>query len=358
MIMCNVSSPQSAKDKIMRLVQDAQTNNKILAFHAPTWEANPDYTFEDLREEMSHVDIKDFMRDFGAEPPLSSDPFLSDPETVDRICRHEPIQIDIEFIRKEISQKEKYKSAVAHVHKPDKSTYRMMTLDLGWRKNALALVLFSLNGDGKIVVDFAVEMAPEPGYPINVAHFFDHFVVPIVKGYNIKYAFFDRWNSLDQMYRLKDYKVDAQLYSLKYQDMSAAKGLILAQNVLIPSMPKDMQSIAEAYLRDEKHVYLKNAYTNLGTQFLTVRDTGRQMLKPLDGDDDLFRAFCLGAHKMSDPKIRKVFEKGATRTTSGHQVRALGAVRMRYYGGQEGAVQGAQGADGKPLGIVKSRRRS
>ena len=85
-VMANISSPSSSKDKIMRLVRDAVSNKKILAVHCPTWEANPDYDYSSLREEYAHLDEAVFMRDFGAEPPLAANPFLSEPSLVDKIA--------------------------------------------------------------------------------------------------------------------------------------------------------------------------------------------------------------------------------------------------------------------------------
>jgi len=357
-LMANISSPSSVKDKIMRLSKDAKNNDRILAVHAATWEMNSDYTYETLREDMAHIDELTFDRDFGGNPPLASNPYLPEPRYVDKIAIGEPfsnitctIYVEKDFLG------DSYKSAKLIVHKPDKLIPRLMAFDLGAQKNSLAVCVFSLNHDLKPKLDFALAIKPEAKGRIraNIAKFFEDFTVPLVNAFAIKHAFFDRWQSLDQVERLKGLGVNASIHSLTYKEMDSLRGAILSQSIIIPKLQKPMEQIVKEYVEDVQHL---DPLALLGLQLLTVRDVGHKMAKPLLGDDDLFRAFVLGATKLSDPKIKEEYLKYALPTKSGHIVAYLGTVRMRSTGGGSGMglTGNIEGENGKQLGTIRSRR--
>jgi hypothetical protein len=69
--------------------------------------------------------------------------------------------------------------------------------------------------------------------------------------------------------------------------------------------------------------------SQLCIQMLTVRDIGTKILKPIDGDDDLFRAFCLGVNAFQDKDVLKKYTAGVKRVDGGQNVRGLGSVHVR-----------------------------
>lgn len=355
-IMANVSSPSSAKDKIMRLAKDARLNTRILAFNIPTWEMNPDYTYESLREEFSHYDELTFNRDFGAEPPLAANPFLSEPKMVEKIALGGPFK---GFSATEVIEDDNFgdpfKSTRLTILKPDKVLPRMLTFDLGVRKNSWAVCLFSLTPDSKPKLDFALAITPDIKRKIraNIVDLFENFTVPLVEYFNIKYAFFDRWQSLDQIERLKNMNVDARMHSLTYKEMESVRGSVISQSVVIPELDKPMTDYVKDYVEDKP---VDNASAALGIQLLTVRDMGHKMTKPLLGDDDIFRAFCLGVVKMADPGIKKDFVE-VVEVSTGHRVACLGTMRSLSDGGggMYGGVGSVEGEGGKVLGNVRTR---
>jgi len=95
----NISSPSSARDKIMDLVKKAQGSKKTYGVHRPTWELNPDVTRESLAEDFRR-DPVGAMRDFGAQPPLSSSPFIGNPQTVLSCLSDKKNFIEISYARK------------------------------------------------------------------------------------------------------------------------------------------------------------------------------------------------------------------------------------------------------------------
>jgi len=333
-IMANVSSPSSAKDKIMRLYKSSTTNPRILGVNYATWESNPDVSYEALREEFSHEDEKVFMRDFGAQPPIATNPFLSDPDVIDRIATGPRIsQLEPIFSTELDSFSTPFKTVKALIKTKDKTTPRLISLDLGYHKNAYAFCMFSLTPDFKPKLDIGVTVTPENKMRANLVHIFEHWVMPIVEHFNIKYAFFDRWQSIDQIERLREKKVDASIHSLTYKEMDAVRGTIISEGVIIPRLDSPMNDYVKEYVQNDDFT-ADNPSATLGMQLLTVRDTKSKFLKPLVGDDDLFRAFCLGVLKINDKKIKTEFKTVRTQAVSQSSV-PLGMVKTKSsgYGG-------------------------
>jgi len=350
MLMVNVSSPSSAKDKIMRLLKDGKSNSRILPFHLSTWQSNQDYTHEKLREEFSSMSDADFMRDFGAEPPLAANPFLEDPKSIDRIAVGKADDsIKYQKTTEEDAFNTTFLSAKLLTTVVNKTYPRLVAFDLGFNKNSLAMCLFSLGPDARTRLDFALEITPRKNQPINLASFFDNFTAPMVKMFNIKHAFFDRWQSLDQVQRLREMNVDAGIHSLTYKEMDTVRGSVLAMGIQMPALSRPMAEIVKDYIEDRDGIY-QDPYETLGIQLLTVRDLGHRMSKPLLGDDDLFRAFCLGVVKLSEKKIKDVYTSGPVKLNSGQAVRALGVVHSSR------SSPGGVGQGITPFGSVRTHR--
>ena len=150
--------------------------------------------------------------------------------------------------------------------------------------------------------------------------------------------------------------VNAQIHSLTYKEMDSIRGAIISQSIIIPKLQHPMEKFVREYVDDVIHF---DAMAMLGLQLLTVRDAGHKMAKPLLGDDDLFRAFVLGATKLSDPRIKDEYIKYAMPTKTGHVVAHLGTVRIRSAGGGGGfgLTGNIEGDNGRQLGTIRSRRR-
>lgn len=357
-LMANISSPSSVKDKIMRLLKDAKRNDRIYAFHYATWECNPDYTYESLREDQAHIDEVTFNRDFGCEPPLAANPYLSEPKSIDKIATGTAItNLGVNVYTEKDFLGDFYQSIKLITHKTDKLVPRLVSFDLGSLKNSLAICVFSLTPDLKPRLDFAVVVRPDPVRKIraNIAKVFEDFTVPLVTSFNIKHAFFDRWQSLDQIERLKGMGVNAAVHSLTYKEMDSLRGMILSQSIVIPKFGKPMEEIVKEYTDDIQHT---DAYSLLGLQLLTVRDLGHKMSKPLLGDDDVFRAFCLGAIKMSDAGIKEEYLKNNNvKTAGGLTVAHLGIIRTRRGNNGNLGMTSIEGENGKILGTIRTRQR-
>ena len=352
-IMANTSSPSSAKDKIMRLYKESMSNPRMLGYCMPTWSMNPDMTYEILRSELS-VTEEDLMRDFGAEPPLASNPFLSDTQLIDKIAQGNPLsQVQVLPIESFDSLGSPFKAVEVKILGQDKVTPRVMTFDLGYTKNGLACCVFSMTSNYRPKLDLAFVVMPEKGKRVNITHVFEKFTLPMVEAYNIRHVFFDRWQSLDQIERLKERKVDARVHSLTYKEMDSVRGTIISEGVVLPKLDKPMAEYVKEYVSDAFSP--SNATATLGLQLLTVRDMGHRMSKPLVGDDDLFRAFCLGVVMLNEKDVKVVYRDAAPTLRTGHSVTPLGMVRARsdLSGGYGGG--GMSGGTTSNIGMVRSR---
>lgn len=328
-LMLNISSPSAAKDKIMRLMKQSKDNPRMLAFQLPTWEANPDYSFDALREEFATMTDLEFFRDFGAEPPIAADPFIADAKVIDRVARYEPRPLfEINPVVGTDGLGDEFRSAQLNLIAADRSTPRLLCFDLGYKKNALAFCLFSMGPDFRVQMDYCFELSPTKERPVNGVHFFENVTTALVRNFNIKFAFFDRWQSMDQVQRLKDMGVDAKIYSLTYKDMDNVRGAILSQSLTIPKLSQPTAEVVREWLAAD-NVHHMNPNSLLAIQLLTVRDFGSKMMKPLDGDDDIFRAFCLGVVKMQDPAIKVYFQGSPQMLKTGQSVSSFACVRTR-----------------------------
>lgn len=71
----NISSPSSARDKIIELYNASKGSKKIYGIKYATWDFNPTILRKDL-DEAFRVNPVEAERDFGANPPLADSPFF------------------------------------------------------------------------------------------------------------------------------------------------------------------------------------------------------------------------------------------------------------------------------------------
>lgn len=352
-IMVNVSSPSSVKDFIMQLYRKSSDDeSKNLAIKAATWECNPDYTEVKLKQEYKSMADLDFKRDFGASPPINSDPLFSDPDALEKLCLNKPLGVKVStgFIH----DGEERVYLFLQDQPPEDQKPRMLTFDLGAKQNGLACAIMSMTGD-KIVVDEVFVIIPN-GMTIDIAKTFEHFTIPLVKRFNIKHVFFDRWNSLHQVQALKDFcKSDTR--SLTFKEMKSMKSLVNSSGIYFPVLDRPFKNALEDYYVSESS-HLPNPYEEILIQLLTVRDMGTYMAKPVAGDDDIFRVVALGATMLQEPAIRQFYfnaskgEKGNNplNSKSGKSV----TVSRGFSGGGSGGAGGGVVANSRV--VFKSRR--
>jgi len=307
-IACNISSPSAKDDKIMRNIRAARTNKKIYAYHYPTWEANPDISRESLQPEYDKSRMV-AERDFGAVPPLANDPFIDNPNCVDLMIQdnhlHNLMQTKIEYHTDEFGNTTKYaKVSVPHI---DKRKPRMLLVDAGEKRNHFAVML--LTWDAKLDrarVDYVFDVPPEEGIPINFNLMWEHCFRPIVESLLIKHMFSDTWNSTELVQKLRGYKVMSEQVTLKFGDFVEIAARMGAGELILP---KPELPVEELRLTYENPVEFVDGKPILGLilQILTVRQVGRRIAKPVNGDDDMFRALALGMSQIVRPELKRIY---------------------------------------------------
>ena len=308
-IMYNASSPYNVQDKIMRLTKSGRNNPMAVVINRSTWELNPDYTERACHQINPGISQSEFERDFGAIPPYSDSPYIGEVRIMERLCA--PAQPLIHAQREVFTDAmgDRFVFLRAKVLKFDKMRPRLLSLDNGYNQNGFAACLFSYDFKNKRpILDFAVNLMPDKGAGLSI-HFpqmYEQFILPLISGLTIKHVFYDRWQSLDQIHRLREKKVNAIAYSLSYdKDFLPFKQMLVSGNMVIPPLEIKIQDVKDS--ADPISLTQHHPVANLIWQSLTVREVGRKVLKPLEGDDDLFRAFVLGGSRFLQEDIAKQY---------------------------------------------------
>ena len=309
-IACNVSSPSAKDDKIMRNVRLARENRKIYACHYATWESNPNITKKSLEEEfVGRRNILD--RDFGAVPPLANDPFIDNQNCIDLMIRkdhkHNLLKVEIKYHTDEFGNTTKY----ARVNVPyiDKRKPRMLLVDAGEKLNHFAVMLMTWDTQmNRARVDYVFDVPPEKenGIPINFALMWDHCFLPICEGLLIKHMFSDTWNSTELAQKLRQKKVMSEQVTLHFADFMEIASRLNSGELVIPNPERPVEELRSTY--DDPISFVEGKpILGLILQILTVRQVGRRITKPLNGDDDMFRALALGMSQIIRPELKKVY---------------------------------------------------
>lgn len=310
----DVSSPSSLNDAIMVGLREANEDPTIYPFHYATWEMNPNVPLSSLRSEMRNK--RDFERDYGAVPPLGANQFIDNQPAVEKCQMKEGqtqwITWTPRYVTDDFGDRTMYLEV--RVQKRDKNRPRILTVDTGLTNNSYAVELWSYDRDmQRPVCDIAIECMPEQKEGertlVNFPLMFEHAIVPLLKEFRVIMAAYDRWNSIEQVQRLRlDYKVEAIQYVLKWADFQAIRSRIIDSSLRFPKM--EMQ-ISDVRLSDKSfdEIVRSVPITHLALQILTVREGGRKVIKPINGTDDLFRALCLAVKFLLDPDYTRKFEQ-------------------------------------------------
>lgn len=300
--MFNISSPVHARDKINELLRLSVGSDKILGVHAPTWKMNPKMPRDSpFLVEAFRRDPIGAARDYGAEAPMSANPFISQRAGVQAALRtlgKNLCVITQHIHRHKDGTRERYGSLVKAA--PSKHA-SIMAIDAGHTNNSFSIVTGHRTEDGVIHVDCLAEVIPLPGIPLNYTLIFDELLIPLAKARQVKVLLADQWNSIKL---LSDAKLEencpieeARKYSLKYQDLWTVKVLFDVEKprITLPRMTK-CKSVEETLHYDAEEYprcFEGLSAEHLVMQILTVQDTGRSVVKNTGATDDSFRAMAL-----------------------------------------------------------------
>lgn len=361
-IFANVSSPVSQRDKVCELVKQSKGSKKMLGVHKPTWEMNPDVTREALDDEF-RKDYATAMRDYGAEPPLSANPFITSHTLVENIIKENGR--NFATIRNAIYRaKDKSKQRYAYINKVkpiEGGTVSVMAIDAGFSHDCFAVSVGSLQwretDEGQFLIpsiDIMLEINPLPNIPLHYPKIYENIMEPLIKERNVKILVSDRWQSIKL---LQDAEQDHDLeivkqYSLKYSDFIDIKTRMQQQQLWIPRPTKltEFEDILAMSTDDEypkcfegmpiEHVIL---------QMLSVQAGQANVTKGEGLTDDLWRSMSLCTWALNNPDYAEILQ---TKSAGGGTATKLALGTMKTGGAGTGAVR----RPSQPFGVVKARR--
>lgn len=364
----NVTSPVARNDMIHTLLARAKDSESMYGIHRPTWEVNPDFPRNSrLIIEAYRKDPDSAEKNFGANPPLIANPFISNHDLIagaeDRDRKN---AVKIEIIMK-TSRKQGQSYMYGEVKKVRKSAYAtMMAIDAGLTDNSFAMAGGRPNGLN-LQVDFATEVVPVKGFKINHSLVYSELILPVMEARNCKILLADRWNSIKL---LDDAKLDmgdptddedtflAKQYSLKYRDMVSVRTCLEQGIIRLPKSEIKVSSLLEALDSEYRDFYDGKPIAHLFKQLHTIKDLEKQVGKGDGYTDDIWRALALLVWGLMEEEFQGILlaEPIAYEKT---KPSALGFSRLYSGGGGTVGQGGGQATliNGAPLGVMARAKR-
>jgi hypothetical protein len=333
----NISSPTSQRDKIMELVRQSQGSKKMLGVHKPTWEMNPDVTREALEDEF-RKDYATAMRDYGAEPPMSANPFITSRQLISDVIRpkgNNYVKIYTSIYKQKDGTKYRYGTVKV---RPAEGETSVMAIDAGYSNNCFALAVGSLkyiptaSGEELLcpVIDCVAEINPLPNIPLHYSMIYEGVMLPLIRERNVKILLADRWQSikiLQDAEMAEDLEISKQ-YSLKFSDLMDVKMRMMQQQIQIPR-PKimDFDEIMQLSSDEEYPRCFENKpVEHLILQMMTVQHGASNVIKGEGLTDDIWRAMGLCTYGLSNPEFSEILQRRESVTK--HIGGKLGVARM------------------------------
>lgn len=342
----NVSSPSSRRDKIMTLYRDAESVPTMFSFKHATWEINPKISREDLQAEYTKDPLA-AARDYGAEPPLSANPFFDSVEVIEKALK---IKNACRISQKVSKRADGTRYTYGELTKIDNDgRASILAIDAGYSNNsfAFAVVRAHPSNPRMIQVPLLGEIIPKQGYPVNYNRIYENILKPVIKARNVRYMVADRWQSIKVLHDAQeDFKSieGTEQYSLKYEDMILVKESLIDGRIMLPKL--DVKQITDAIEYDPANyptLFVNCPVAHLVLQMVSVRDTGDDVVKG-DVTDDLWRAVALGGAFALDPEYAPLL---ATQVAVGGG--GLGRIIGRSAGGGSSLVTASS------IGLSKGR---
>lgn len=303
-LMLGVSSPMSARDKVMRLLEDAATENGkkyILGVNLPTWKVNPHINRDSPIITLAYErNAEKAERDFGANPPRVHNTFIKATQTPQKLW----IVKSTHGMRYQYDIPGYLYAKVDKVYSPKFPS--VVTLDAGLSNNS-----FTLTGGHfdfkrqKTVVTTALEIMTHDGRRIDFNSVYLHVILPVLKDLNAVALFADQWQSVDILSRAKadmgvavwakgGPRCAVKQYSPKRSDFDNLVSMMENGSIELPFLSElDYNDVINRSI--EFRTLNGQPAKHLLLQMLTITDLGpgKAPTKGAGFTDDLFRALVL-----------------------------------------------------------------
>jgi hypothetical protein len=354
----HISSPCHANDIGMIALRESRSNIFISAWNFPTWEFNPEFTSQDdFRADYLKDPVK-AERDFGALPPLTVSPWITDPRPVLLASRTQADPMLLNYSKRtETNPFGETTTWFKLDNIKDAATPRIIAIDNGLSNNAFALVILSIR-KGVPRVDECYMLKPDEsqGIKVNLDKMFEDFVYPLATKMNVVCGVYDQWNSDQNIQKLRSEGRDWRKYSLKPTDFDFIRGKLQASEVSLPFAEFDLNVFLKSDSAELDLVRLSLLKPNFALilQTLSVRQLGVRLRKPLYGDDDVFRAAALGVKHLYDEDLRKQLDHNFSQLAQ--QQTNFGVVSYRSFSSGAGS-QSSASAPSKSVAVARTKSR-
>lgn len=340
----NISSPQSARGVLTETVNRNQESKRVYCFHLPTWEMNPMIRRSDLAQEFADNPEK-AARDFGAEPPLSDNPFVADTTMIKSLFGDRANAVDYTYVGRTNKMGAKRRAAqITRVTAPSEIPPAIMAIDAGFSFNSFSLTIGHAekgkNNSRLIRTSAVVEIIPEKNVcTLDYSAIATMIIYPLIEALNVQAVFADRWNSLKLLHDIEHkYDIPAEQYSIKYRDFVMVRSYMEDGGIILPrtETPVDKRdSILRPDFTQYPRSFSYRPLDHLLLQIATVRDSGRDVVKGARLTDDTWRALSLMSTWLLDEDFCEKYLKAAVTNknrgglgaaTSGMGVRGMNAM--------------------------------
>ena len=323
-----ISSPMFEDDKSMLLLKQADSSDRMFAFHRTTWEFNPDITKEDLADEYA-TDPLGAERDYGANPPGSENPLIAntaiieicvDKERSSTVLTREVFfdeclgDFTFSYVKPEVLDI-KYKNLVEYV----------IHCDPGQRQDSFCLAIGHLTEDEVVVIDGAIECRPihknnKQGLPPREVYFpaMTNIILKLNRTLSIRYLSYDRWNSTEQIHQLRTGRILAFQKNLSRDDHVRFVSSMASNKLSFPVRENEFIDPSIA-----RNMPCAKALWELKR----LNDDGVKVDHPPGGSNDMVQCY-VGVHRLllhpeeviSIPELKKAQSKQRIRGSRGRKI--------------------------------------
>lgn len=216
-LLMALGKPLYTKDKIMRLLVDADKDalgakqrgrlRRLLAYHRPTWDMNPDITRASLQDEFDR-DPEMADREWGANPSHAIQPYFREPNKIDLVRSARP--------NPTISST----GAIEGLKRVPGAKYYLHG-DPAFKLDAFGLGLAHME-QSKAEVDLIHRFLPEPAKEIDT-RLVRNTIINIHRIVKLKKATFDTWNYPETVQILKDMGITVELLVIRKEQYDCLK---------------------------------------------------------------------------------------------------------------------------------------
>ena len=329
-IAINISSPSDENDKICRLVEQNRTSPIVLALQLATWEVTPLFTKDNPEiADAYRRNSVNAERDYGAKPPANSRPFI-DMALASKAFTGKN-RATIQPVEGLVNERMRRAGKVT-TNPAQPAPASVLAIDAGFSNNSFAAVVmhtrqYELLGSKftEIRVPAIVEVQTRPGVVLHYTSIYKYILKPLMRDFNVRFMFADRWNSIALLDTAAEDFADKQLvskqYSAKYVDFLLTRSYIEEGRMVLPTIEMPFEEIrrVESY----PSYFEGKPSAHLLFQLSTVKDMGNTVIKGGPYTDDIFRALVLGTSRLLDPKISEALATFAAQQTRGPMLGAI-----------------------------------